>query len=40
MQGGLEMLVVQGAATLESWTGQKPPLEVMMAATRAALGSS
>jgi shikimate dehydrogenase len=36
-QGGLEMLVVQGAAAFELWTGQKPPLEVMMAAARAAL---
>jgi shikimate dehydrogenase len=40
VQGGLEMLVVQGAAAFELWTGQKPPLEVMMAAARAALGSS
>jgi len=36
-QGGLEMLVVQGAAAFELWTGQKPPLDVMMAAARAAL---
>lgn len=40
VQGGLEMLVVQGAAAFELWTGQKPPLEVMMAAARAALGSA
>jgi shikimate dehydrogenase len=36
-QGGLEMLVVQGAAAFELWTGQKPPLYVMMAAAQAAL---
>jgi shikimate dehydrogenase len=36
-QSGLEMLVVQGAAAFDLWTGQKPPLEVMMAAARAAL---
>jgi shikimate dehydrogenase len=36
-QGGLEMLVVQGAAAFELWTGHRPPLEVMMAAARAAL---
>ena len=36
-QGGLEMLVMQGAAAFELWTGQKPPLDVMMAAARAAL---
>jgi shikimate dehydrogenase len=36
-QAGLEMLVEQGAAAFELWTGQKPPLEVMMAAARAAL---
>ncbi len=39
-QGGLEMLVVQGAAAFELWTGQQPPLEVMMTAARAALVSS
>jgi len=36
-QGGLEMLVVQGAAAFELWTGHKPPLDVMLAAARAAL---
>lgn len=35
--GGLAMLVVQGAASFERWTGLKPPLEVMFAAARAAL---
>jgi shikimate dehydrogenase len=39
-QGGLEMLMEQGAAAFELWTGQKPPLEVMMAAARAALATS
>jgi shikimate dehydrogenase len=39
-QSGLEMLVVQGAAAFELWTGQRPPLEVMRAATRAALAKS
>ncbi|MBE2233305.1 MAG: shikimate dehydrogenase [Anaerolinea sp.] len=34
-QGGLEMLAVQGAAAFELWTGQKPPLQVMLAAARA-----
>ncbi|MFZ2360942.1 MAG: shikimate dehydrogenase [Anaerolineae bacterium] len=37
VQGGLEMLVVQGAAAFELWTGQKPPLDVMLTAARAAL---
>lgn len=36
-QGGLEMLTAQGAAAFELWTGQKPPLEVMLAAARAGL---
>jgi shikimate dehydrogenase len=40
VQGGLEMLVVQGAAAFELWTGQSPPLEVMLAAARAALATS
>ena len=40
VQGGLEMLVVQGAAAFELWTGQSPPLEVMMAAARASLATS
>jgi shikimate dehydrogenase len=34
-QGGLEMLVVQGAVAFELWTGQAPPLDIMMAAARA-----
>lgn len=33
--GGLPMLVRQGAAAFELWTGQPAPLEVMMAAARA-----
>lgn len=36
-QGGLEMLVVQGAASFELWTGQAAPLDVMMAAARVKL---
>ncbi len=38
-QGGLEMLVMQGALAFELWTGQKPPVAVMLAAARAALVS-
>jgi shikimate dehydrogenase len=30
--GGLEVLVRQGARSLEAWTGERPPLEVMRAA--------
>ena len=37
VQGGLEMLIVQGAVAFELWTGQKPPLDMMRAAARAAL---
>jgi shikimate dehydrogenase len=36
-QGGLEMLVIQGALAFELWTGQKPPVEVMLPAARAEL---
>ena len=32
---GLEMLVFQGARSLEIWTGQPPPVEIMMAAALA-----
>jgi shikimate dehydrogenase len=38
-QGGLEMLIVQGAVAFELWMGQAPPLEIMMAAARAALAA-
>ena len=37
VQGGLEMLIVQGAVAFELWTGRKPPLEMMRAAAREAL---
>ena len=36
-QGGLDMLIVQGAIAFELWTNQKPPLAVMAVAARAAL---
>jgi shikimate dehydrogenase len=36
-QGGLEMLVVQGAAAFELWTGREPPVDVMLAAARSML---
>lgn len=35
---GLGMLVRQGAAALELWTGREAPIDVMFAAVRAALG--
>lgn len=35
--GGLDMLVHQGAASFQLWTGQAAPLEVMFQAARAAL---
>jgi shikimate dehydrogenase len=37
--GGLEVLVRQGALSLELWTGRKAPLEVMRRAARAGNGS-
>ena len=33
---GLEMLVFQGARSLEIWTGRTPPVEIMMTAAQAA----
>ena len=38
--GGLEMLVMQGAASLEQWTGRPAPARTMLAAARAALHAS
>jgi shikimate dehydrogenase len=35
--GGLPMLVYQGAAAFELWTGQKPPIGLMMARAQEAL---
>ncbi len=37
--GGLGMLVRQGAAAFELWTGKQAPLEVMFEAARQALGA-
>ena len=31
---GLTMLVYQGAASFEIWTGRKPPVDIMMEAAR------
>ena len=36
--GGLRMLVYQGVAAFELWTGQKPPVGLMMARAQEALG--
>ena len=36
--GGLSMLVYQGSAAFELWTGKKAPLEVMMQAAQKAFG--
>ena len=36
--GGLEMLILQGARSFQIWTGREPPLDVMLAAGRRALG--
>ena len=35
--GGLAMLIYQGAAAFELWTGREPPVEVMLAAGERAL---
>lgn len=37
--GGLAMLVYQGAASFQLWTGREAPLEVMFQAARKALGA-
>ncbi|MDA1062652.1 MAG: shikimate dehydrogenase, partial [Chloroflexi bacterium] len=36
---GLRMLVHQGAASFTLWTGAEAPLDVMLAAARAAIGA-
>jgi shikimate dehydrogenase len=36
-QEGLPMLIYQGAASFERWTGQPAPVDVMLRAGRAAL---
>ncbi|MBI4331758.1 MAG: shikimate dehydrogenase [Chloroflexi bacterium] len=36
--GGLPMLVYQGAAAFELWTGKKAPVDIMFEAARSALG--
>jgi shikimate dehydrogenase len=36
--GGLAMLVYQGAAAFELWTGEEAPVDIMMKAARQALG--
>ena len=38
--GGLEMLVLQGAASFKQWTGENPSLDAMFGAGRAALSSN
>ena len=35
--GGLPMLIYQGAASFEIWTGQKAPIDIMRSALEAAL---
>jgi shikimate dehydrogenase len=35
--GGLPMLIYQGAASFEIWTGQKPPIDAMLTAAQGAL---
>jgi shikimate dehydrogenase len=37
--GGLPMLVYQGAAAFELWTGQPAPIEIMFTAAQKALES-
>lgn len=37
--GGLAMLVYQGAASFEMWTGKKAPVEIMLKVAKEALGS-
>ncbi len=35
--GGLSMLVYQGAASFELWTGREAPVDIMLSAARQAL---
>ena len=37
--GGLSMLIYQGAASFEFWTGKRAPVDVMFSAGEKALGS-
>jgi shikimate dehydrogenase len=37
--GGLPMLIYQGAASFQLWTGREAPIEVMFDAARGALGA-
>jgi shikimate dehydrogenase len=36
--GGLPMLIYQGAASFQLWTGREAPVDVMFSAAREALG--
>jgi len=38
--GGLHMLVYQGAASFELWTGREAPLDIMLSAATRALAAA